>query len=48
MWLLFCYRDPGNLAVIGRNAAVADLGRWKFSGFVAWLMWVFVHKMSFL
>jgi NADH dehydrogenase len=39
----FRYRDPGNLAVIGRNAAVADLGRWKFSGFVAWLMWVFVH-----
>jgi NADH dehydrogenase len=39
----FRYRDPGSLAVIGRNAAVADLGRWKFGGFVAWFMWVFIH-----
>jgi NADH:quinone reductase (non-electrogenic) len=39
----FVYKDKGNLAVIGRNAAVADLGRWRFSGFPAWLLWVFVH-----
>lgn len=39
----FHYRDPGSLAVIGRNAAVADLGSLKFGGFVAWLMWVFIH-----
>ncbi len=39
----FRYHDPGSLAVIGRNAAVADLGRWRFSGFIAWFMWVFVH-----
>jgi NADH dehydrogenase len=39
----FCYRDKGNLAVIGRNAAIADFGSFQFSGFPAWLLWVFVH-----
>ena len=39
----FRYIDKGNLAVIGRNAAVADFGKIKFSGFIAWLIWVFVH-----
>jgi NADH dehydrogenase len=39
----FRYRDKGSLAVIGRNAAVAELGPWKSAGFIAWLMWVFVH-----
>ena len=39
----FRYRDKGQLAVIGRNAAVCDLGRARFSGFPAWLLWVFVH-----
>jgi NADH dehydrogenase len=39
----FCYRDKGSLAVIGRNAAVAQLSRYRFSGFLAWLLWVFIH-----
>lgn len=39
----FVYKDKGNLAVIGRNSAVADLGRLRFSGFFAWLLWVAVH-----
>lgn len=39
----FVYKNKGNLAVIGRRAAVADLGRWRFSGHLAWLVWVFVH-----
>ena len=39
----FRYFDRGNLAVIGRNSAVVDLGFVKFSGFLAWLTWVFVH-----
>jgi NADH dehydrogenase len=39
----FRYRDPGALATIGRNAAVAQFPRWKFSGFFAWILWVFVH-----
>lgn len=39
----FQYLDRGSLAVIGRNAAVVDLGFIKFSGILAWLTWVFVH-----
>jgi NADH dehydrogenase len=39
----FTYKDRGQLAVIGRGRGVADLGRLEFSGFVAWLAWVFVH-----
>jgi NADH dehydrogenase len=39
----FRYRDPGNLAVLGRAAAIADLGRIRLSGFPAWLFWCFVH-----
>ena len=39
----FHYRNKGQLAVIGRGRAVADLVRLKASGFFAWLLWVFVH-----
>jgi NADH dehydrogenase len=39
----FHYLDRGSLATIGRAAAVADLGFVKFSGFMAWLAWLFVH-----
>ena len=39
----FVYRDLGNLATIGRARAVADLGRLRFSGYAAWLFWLFVH-----
>lgn len=39
----FRYKDKGSLAVIGRNAAVADLGWLKLSGYLAWLIWVFIH-----
>ena len=39
----FRYRHPGLLATIGRGAAVADLGRFHFSGFFAWLLWLLVH-----
>jgi NADH dehydrogenase len=39
----FYYKDKGSLAVIGRNAAVADLGYARFSGFFAWLIWIFIH-----
>lgn len=41
--LPFRYFDKGNLATIGRAAAVADMGRIKLSGFLAWLVWVFIH-----
>jgi NADH dehydrogenase len=42
----FVYRDRGSLATIGRSAAVADLGKLEFSGFFAWLLWLFIHIMS--
>jgi NADH:ubiquinone reductase (H+-translocating) len=39
----FRYVDKGNMATIGRSAAVAWLGRIHLSGYAAWLMWLFVH-----
>lgn len=39
----FSYIDAGSLAVIGRNSAVVNLNFACFSGFIAWLVWVFVH-----
>lgn len=39
----FHYFDKGNMAVIGRNAAVADIHGVHVKGFLAWLMWLFVH-----
>jgi NADH dehydrogenase len=42
----FHYTDMGNLAVIGRGAAVADLVRFRLAGWPAWLIWIFVHLMN--
>lgn len=39
----FSYFDKGTLATIGRNRAVADIGKLKFGGFFAWFIWIFVH-----
>jgi NADH:ubiquinone reductase (H+-translocating) len=39
----FRYRDKGNLATIGRGAAVADIKGLRLSGLVAWMVWLFVH-----
>jgi NADH dehydrogenase len=39
----FSYWDKGQLAVIGRGQAVADIGRLHFGGFVAWFLWIFIH-----
>ena len=39
----FRYRNPGNLATIGRNAAIADFGFFRLSGYPAWLFWLFLH-----
>ncbi len=39
----FHYWNKGELAVIGRGRAVANLGRLRFGGFIAWLMWIFIH-----
>jgi len=39
----FRYFDKGQLAVIGRGQAVADIGRFHFGGFFAWVIWAVVH-----
>ena len=39
----FRYRDKGTMATIGRAAAVVDLGKLRFSGYPAWLLWCFIH-----
>ncbi|WP_245362265.1 NAD(P)/FAD-dependent oxidoreductase [Rhizobium sp. NXC14] len=39
----FVFRNRGNTAVIGRNAAVFDFGRWTLKGRLAWLLWAIVH-----
>ena len=44
----FRYRDYGNMATIGRAAAVADLGWLRFSGFVAWVVWLVVHLVNII
>ncbi len=41
----FAYRDKGSLATIGRSAAVAEVKKFKLTGFVAWLTWLAVHLM---
>ena len=44
----FVYKNPGTMATIGRKAAVAEIGRWKFGGLTAWLLWLVVHLRSIL
>ena len=39
----FTYFDKGTMATIGRSAAVAQAGPFQFTGFMAWLAWLFVH-----
>lgn len=41
----FHYFDKGNLATIGRGAAVADLNWLRLSGWPAWLIWIFIHLL---
>lgn len=39
----FVFHNRGNTAVIGRNAAVFDFGRWHLKGRIAWFVWAFIH-----
>ena len=41
----FRYRDKGSMATISRFSAVAQVGRLRLTGFVAWLAWLFVHLL---
>ncbi len=45
-WKPFVYFDKGSLATIGKKRAVADLGKFHFRGFFAWIIWSTVHLMS--
>ena len=44
----FEYKDLGSMATIGRNKAVVDLPHFKFKGYFAWLVWMFLHLMLIL
>ncbi|HJV37880.1 MAG TPA: NAD(P)/FAD-dependent oxidoreductase [Geothrix sp.] len=41
----FCYRDKGSMATLGRGRAVARVGGLSFTGYPAWLAWLFIHLM---
>lgn len=42
----FVYHHKGSMATIGRNLAVAEIGKMRFSGALGWFIWIFVHLMS--
>jgi NADH:ubiquinone reductase (H+-translocating) len=44
----FHYHDLGNMATIGRASAIADFGRFRLSGLLAWLAWLFVHILNLI
>lgn len=44
----FKYKDKGSMATVGRNLAVADLPKAHLKGFVAWMIWMFIHLISIL
>ncbi len=41
----FRYRDKGMMATIGRSAGAVQLGRWEFSGWLAWMAWLLTHLL---
>ena len=41
----FKYRDKGSMATIGKAKAIAEIHGWRFTGFIAWLMWSMIHLM---
>jgi len=42
----FVYKDKGSMATVGRNLAVVDLPKFRFQGFFAWFVWMFIHLIS--
>lgn len=44
----FKYKDKGSMATIGKHRAVADLPKFTFSGWTAWMVWLAIHLMSLL
>ncbi len=44
----FKYKDLGSMATVGRHKAVVDLPFWRFQGFFAWFVWLFVHLFAII
>lgn len=44
----FSYKNLGTMATIGRKRAVVEIGKFKFGGFTAWILWLVVHIRSIL
>ena len=44
----FKYWDKGSMATIGRSKAIVEAGKFKLTGFIAWLAWLFVHIMTLI
>lgn len=44
----FRYNDKGTMATVGRNKAIAQIGKMTFSGFFAWILWMAIHLISIL
>lgn len=42
----FHYNNKGAMATIGRNTAIVEIKNTRFTGFIAWIIWLFVHLMS--
>ena len=44
----FKYNDKGTMATVGRNKAIAQIGKMTFSGIFAWILWMAIHLISIL
>ncbi|MDQ3131221.1 MAG: FAD-dependent oxidoreductase, partial [Acidobacteriota bacterium] len=44
----FKYWDKGSMATIGRSRAIVEVGKFKLTGFIAWLTWLFVHILTLI
>jgi NADH:ubiquinone reductase (H+-translocating) len=44
----FKYSDLGSMATVGRHKAVVDLPFWRFQGFFAWFVWLFIHLFAII
>jgi len=44
----FKYWDKGSMATIGRSRAIVEVGKFKLTGFIAWLAWLFVHILTLI
>ncbi len=46
--IAFHYRDPGSMATVGRNAAIAHISGISLKGFSAWILWLLVHLFKLI